>query len=104
MVKEVQISRAIVHYFAFFSSKNDREIELVVLHTINPVESTKWGTTFHGFFILLKDFSKKKSLKFFLTNARCLLGMWNYVQGQKEDNLFWGAHSFLRRMLGLKLD
>ena len=46
MVKEVEISPAVVHYFAIFISKNDHEIELLVLHTINPVKTTKWVTTF----------------------------------------------------------
>ena len=84
MVKEVQISPAIVHYFAIFFSKNDREIELVVLHTINPVKSTKWATTFSWIFhFSLIDFSKKIFDIFFLTNVRCLWGTWNYVPGQQ---------------------
>ena len=60
MVKEVQIFLAIVHYFAIFFSKNNHEIERVILHTINPVKSTKWLTTFSWIFhFSLKDFSKK---------------------------------------------
>ena len=81
MVKEVEISPAIVHYFAIFFSKNDHEIKLVVLHTINPQNSTKWMTTFSWIFhFLLIDFTKK-IFEIFLTNAKCLWGMWNNVQG-----------------------
>ena len=89
MVKDVQISPAIVHYFAIFFSKNDHDIELVVLHTINPVKSTKWVTTFSWIFHFpLIGFLKKI---FFFTNARCSGGMWNYVQGQKRRKfIFWG--------------
>ena len=41
-----QISLATEHFFGFFFSKNDREIEPVVLHTINPMNSTKSVTSF----------------------------------------------------------
>ena len=47
-----------MHYFAFFSIKNDRKIELVILHTINPVKSTKWVTTFS--LILFEQSIKEK--------------------------------------------
>ena len=39
-----------MHYFAIFFSKNEREVELVVLHTINPMNSTKWVTAFSWLF------------------------------------------------------
>ena len=56
----LQISLPTEHYFAIFFSKNDRKIKPVVLHTINPLNSTKWVTTFSWIFhFLLIDFSKK---------------------------------------------
>ena len=77
----MQISLPTKHYFTIFFSKNDHKIKLVVLHTINPLNSTKWVTTFSGIFhFSLKEFSKKISF----SNARCLWGMLNYVQGQKR--------------------
>ena len=60
MIKEVQISPNTVQFFDIFFSKNDREIEPVVLHTINPMNSTKWVTTFSWIFhFSLIDFSWK---------------------------------------------
>ena len=103
MVKEVQISLATVHYFATFFNKNDRDIELVVLHTINPMKSTKLVTTFSWIFhFSLKDFSKK-ILEFFFHKCQMPLG---YVElcarSKKKKTYFGGIHSFLRRLLGLE--
>ena len=42
----LQISLDTRHFFAIFFSKDDREIEPVVLHTIKPMNSTKWVTSF----------------------------------------------------------
>ena len=53
-IKEAQLSLSTVHRILRCFSKNDREIEPVVLHTINPHNSTKW--IFH---FSLIDFSKK---------------------------------------------
>ena len=53
----------------------------VVLHTINPMTSTKWVTSFSWIFhFSMKDFSKKIYEIFFLSNARCFRGIWNSVQ------------------------
>ena len=55
-----QVSLAKEHFFQFFFSKNDREIEPVVLHTINPMNSTKCVTTFSWIFhFSFIDFSRK---------------------------------------------
>ena len=89
IVKEVHISLAIVHYFATFSSKNDREIELVVSHTINPVNSTKWVTTFSWIFhFSLKDFLKKM---YEIFSHKCQMPL-GYVElcARFKKNLFWG--------------
>ena len=53
------------HYFAIFFSKNDCKIEQVVLHSINPQNSTK------------DRFSQRKSLKFFF--HKCQMN-WEYVE------------------------
>ena len=86
MIKEVQISLAIVHYFGIFFSKNDREIELEVLHTISPVKSTKWVTTFSCIFhFSLKDF------EFFFSQMPDAFGVCGTMCKVKKDkNLFWG--------------
>ena len=103
MVKEVQIFLATAHYFAIFSSKNDREIEPVVLHTINPLNSTQWVTTFLCIFhFSLTGFSKEIFEIFF---HKCKMTL-SYVElcarSKKKKTYFGGIHSFLRRMLGLK--
>ena len=87
----LQISRDTMHFLAIFFSKNDREIEPVVLHTINPMNSTKWVTSFSWIFdFSLIDFSKK-IFEFFFTNACCFGNMWNYLQGQKRRKLISGG-------------
>ena len=54
-------------FFRFFSCKNEREIEPVVLHTINPLNSTKCVTTFSRIFhFSFIDFSRKIYETFFL--------------------------------------
>ena len=54
----LQISPATKHFLKIFFSKNDHEIEPVVLHTINSMNSTKWVTTFSWIFhFSLIDFS-----------------------------------------------
>ena len=89
MIKEVQISLAIVHHFAIFFSKNDCEIELVVLHTINPVKSTKWVTTFSWIFhFSLKDFSKKIYLNFFC-KREMPLGYMKVGMGVKKQEAYF---------------
>ena len=66
MIKEVQLSLNTVQFFDTFFSNNDREIEPVVLHTINPMNSSKWVTTFSWIFnFLLIAFSKKIFKKLF---------------------------------------
>ena len=84
----LQISLPTKHYFAIFFSKNDREIEPVVLHTINPQNSTKWVTTFSWIFhFLLIDFSKK-IFDFFSQMPG------NYLQcarSKNKKNFFWGG-------------
>ena len=45
--------------FFHFISKNAHEVEPVVLHTINSMNSTKWVTTFSWIFhFLLIDFQR----------------------------------------------
>ena len=87
----LQISLDTRHFFTIFFSKNDREIEPVVLHTINPMNSTKWVTSFSWIFhFLLIDFSKKIFEIFF---HECLMP-WVYVElctrYKVKKNLFWG--------------
>ena len=99
----LQISLHTRHFFAIFFSKNDREIEPVVLHTINPMNSTKWVTSFSWIFhFSLIDFSKKIFEIFF---HKCQMP-WGYVElctrSKKEENFFGGRNGFLRRMLGLE--
>ena len=83
----LQISLHTRHFFAIFFSKNDREIEPVVLHTINPMNSTKWVTSFSWIFhFSLIDFSKKIFEIFF---HKCQMP-WGYVElgprSKKEKN------------------
>ena len=97
----LQISRDTMHFLAIFFSKNDREIEPVVLHTINPMNSTKWVTSFSWIFhFSLIDFSKKIFEIFF---RKCLMP-WGYVElctrSNKKKTYIWGIYGFLRRMLG----
>ena len=99
----LQISLNIGHFPHFFFSKNDREIEPVVLHTINPMNSTKWVTSFSWIFhFSLIDFSKKIFEIFF---CKCPMP-WGYVElctrSKKEKTYFGGNYGFLRRMLGLE--
>ena len=87
----LQISLNIGHFSHFFFSKNDREIEPVVLHTINPMNSTKWVTSFSWIFhFSLIDFSKKIFEIFF---HKCQMP-WGYVElgprSKKEKKLFGG--------------
>ena len=101
----LQISLDTRHFFAIFFSKNDREIEPVVLHTINPMNSTKWVTSFSWIFhFSLIDFSKKIFEIFF---RKCLMP-WGYVELctrlNKKKTYFWGRYGFLRRMLRLEWD
>ena len=89
--------------FAIFFSRNDREIKPVVLHTINPMNSTKWVTSFSWIFhFSLIDFSKKIFEIFFHKR----LMPWGYVElcarSNKKKTYFWGRYGFLRRMLGLE--
>ena len=75
----LQISLPTKHYFAIFFSKNDCKIEQVVLHSINPQNSTK------------DRFSQRKSLKFFF--HKCQMN-WKYVELcarlKKKKTFFWG--------------
>ena len=65
--EKVQISLATEHFLPIFFSKNDREIEPILLHTINPMNFTKCVTTFSWIFdFLLIDFSRKIFDIFFL--------------------------------------
>ena len=97
IIKEVQISLDTMHYFGNFFSKSDREIESIILHTINHRNSTKWVKTFLWIFhFLLLDFSKKIIEHFF---HKCLmpnaLGICEIIyKVQKEENIFWGESWF----------
>ena len=90
MKKNGQRSANISGYSALFCnffSKNDCEIELVVLHTINPMKSTKWVTTFSWIFhFSLKDFTKK-----FFSQMLDAFGVCGTMCKVKKDEiLFWG--------------
>ena len=90
MVKEVQISLATVHYFAIFFNKNDHEIELVVLHTINPVNSTKWVTPFSWIFHFSLIGCSKKIFDIFFSQMPDASGVNGTIfKVKREDNLFW---------------
>ena len=95
----LQISLDTRHFSTIFFSKNDREIEPVVLHTINPMNSTKWVTSFSIFSFL------KENLRIFF--LKCPMPWWYvvlYTRSKKKKTYFWGRHGFLRRMLGLEWD
>ena len=83
------ISLATKHFLPIFFSKNDHEIEPVVLHTIDHMNSTKCVTTFSWIFdFSLIDFSGK-IFEFFFSNGECPVGIWNYIQGQdRRKNIF----------------
>ena len=84
MIKNVQISLGTMHFFAILFIKNDCKIKPVILHIINPMNSTKWVTNISWIFHFCSQFFERKSLKFLFTNARYLGGMWNYVQGKQK--------------------
>ena len=66
-IKELQISRADVYCFQNRKKLVNCEVEPVVLHTINPMNSTKRVTTFSWIFhFSLIDFSRKIFETFFL--------------------------------------
>ena len=99
------ISLARVCFFQNRKKILNPEIEPVVLHTINPINSTKWVTSFSWIFhFLLIDFSKKIFEIFF---RKCLMP-WGYVElctrSNKKKTYFWRRYGFLCRMLGLKWD
>ena len=101
--KKVQISLATEHFLPIFFSKNDREIEPVVLHTINPMNSTKCVTTFSWIFdFSLIDFSGKIFEFFFLKWGMPCGYMELYTRSKQKKKYFWLRYGFLPRMLGLE--
>ena len=101
--EKVQISLATEHFLPIFFSKNDREIEPVVLHTINPMNSTKCVTTFSWIFdFSLIDFSGKIFEIFFLKWGMPYGYMELYTRSKQEKKYFWLRYGFLPRMLGLE--
>ena len=79
----VNISSYKALFCNFFFSKNDREIEPVVLHTINPQNSSKWVTTFSWIFYFSLIYFSKNIFEFFFSQMPDSYGgMWNYVQGK----------------------
>ena len=99
----LQISPPTKHYFAIFFSKNDRETEPVVLHTINPPNSIKWVRTFSWIFhFSLIDFAKKIS-EICFHKCQMPLGCVELCsRSKKKKTYFGGIHSFFRRLLGLE--
>ena len=101
--EKVQISLATEHFLPIFFSKNDREIEPVVLHTINPMNSTKCVTTFSWIFdFSLIDFSGKIFEIFFLKWGMPCGYMELYTRSKQKKKYFWLRYGFLPRMLGLE--
>ena len=99
----MQISLATEHFLPIFFSKNDREIEPVVLHTINPMNSTKCVTTFSWIFdFSLIDFSGKIFEIFFLKWGMPCGYMELYTRSKQKKKYFWLRYGFLPRMLGLE--
>ena len=97
------ISLATKHFLPIFFSKNDREIEPVVLHTINPMNSTKCVTTFSWIFdFSLIDFSGKIFEIFFLKWGMPCGYMELYTWSKQKKKYFWLRYGFLPRMLGLE--
>ena len=90
MVKDVQIYPAIVHYFAIFFSKNDREIELVVLHTINPLKSKMGDNFFMDFSFFTQRFFEENLQHFFSQMPDAFGVCGTMCKVKKEENLFWG--------------
>ena len=99
----LQISLNIGHFSHFFFSKNDREIEPVVLHTINPMNSTKWVTSFSWIFhFSLIDFSKK-IFEILFSQMPDALGVCGTMCKVKKKKIHLGGrHGLLRGMLGLE--
>merc|ERR1712208_218278 len=88
--EKIQISLATEHFLPIFFSKNDREIEPVVLHTINPMNSTKCVTTFSWIFdFSLIDFSGKIFEIFFsqMGNALWVFGTIYKVKTEENTSL-----------------
>ena len=88
---DLPISLATNHILPIFFSKNDCEIEPVVLPTINPMNSTKWVTTFSWIFHFVLIYFSQKIFGFFsLKNYRCLWVCGTMYKVKKEENLFLG--------------
>ena len=97
------ISLATKHFLPIFFSKNDCEIEPVVLHTINPMNSTKCVTTFSWIFhFSFIDFSMEIYQTFFLKWGMPCGYMELYTRSKQKKNYFWLRYGFLPRMLGLE--
>ena len=74
----------------FFSSKNYHKIESVVMHTINPMNSTKWVTKFSWIFYFLLICFSKKIFEFFSQMPAALGICGTIYKAKKEENLFLG--------------
>ena len=90
------ISLSTEHFRLIFFNKNDREIEPVVLHTINPMNSTKCVTTFSWIFdFSLIDFSGKIFEIFFLKWGMPCGYMELYTRSKQKKKYFWLRYGFL---------
>ena len=97
MIKEVQISLDTVQFLEIFFSKNDREIELVVLHIKNPMNSTKCVTTFSWIFhFSFIDFSWKIFENLFHNWGT----HWGYMKltkrSKKSKTYYWRKYGLLQ--------
>ena len=88
-IKESEISLAKKHRFPNRKKLVNREIETVVLNTINPMNSKKLVTTFLMDFSFFTHRFFGKNLRFFFTNGHCPWGMWNNVWSPKSQRLLF---------------
>ena len=87
--EEMQITLATKHFLPIFFSKNHREIEPVILHTINPMNSTKCVTTFSWIsHFLLIDFSIKIYETFFSQMGNPLWVYGTIYKGKTGEKIF----------------
>ena len=84
-------------YDATFSKLVNREIETVVLNTINPMNSKKWLTTFKWIFhFSLIDFSKKIFENLFHKWGTPLGYMKLTARSKKSKTYCWGRYGLLQ--------
>ena len=95
-IREAQFSLSTVHRILRCFSKNDREIEIepVILHTINPLNSIKWVTTFSWIFHFLLNNFPKKIFDIFSEMPDGFRVCGTMCNVKKEENLFWGESQF----------